>query len=123
MAIKSEQRLSSIENKIKELKATYTIYGGMIKSYQSVSPIYETEGRAEVVIRFTPDFMQSEIILSSIYYELIYGITGERVNFTNYVYIEPQDSENYVNIRIPVFVGTVRISVVGTSPGTFTRVA
>lgn len=122
MAISSEKRIKQLENSIKELKSTYTISGGLIKSYESISPTYSVDSRNEVTIKFTPRFPQKDIFISSIYYELVYDITGERVNFSSYVYIEPQDDKDYILLKVPTLSGTLKISVVGTSPGTFTRI-
>ena len=41
MAIKSEQKIAKLENEIRALKATYSVYGGAMLSYMSTSPIYD----------------------------------------------------------------------------------
>ena len=122
MAINTEKRIKQLEDDIRELKATYTVSGGLIKSYESVSPAYSIDRTSEVIIKFTPSFPQEDIFISSVYYELIYSETGERVNFSNYAYIEPQDDKDYLIFRVPALNGTLTVNVVGTSPGTFTRI-
>lgn len=66
MAVNAEKRIKQLEDAIRELKATYTISGGLIKSYQSISPIYPVDGISEISIKFTPDFPQKDILISSI---------------------------------------------------------
>lgn len=122
MAISTEKRIKQLEDSIRELKTTYTVSGGLIKSYQSISPTYSVDSRNEVTLKFTPNFPQEDIFIASIYYELIYDVTGERVNFSSYVYIEPQDGNDYILLKVPTLSGTLKVSVVGTAPGTFTRI-
>lgn len=122
MAINIESRIKRIENEIKNLKATYTISGGLIKSYESASPTYEVSGVSEIILKFTPQFPQKDIVLAGILYEFYYDVTDRNNNFSSYAYIEPQDDKDYLILKVPALSGTVRVTVIGTSPGTFTRI-
>ena len=122
MAIRTEQRLKQIDNELQALKATYMVSGGTMKLYESVSPIYTNDDTPEMRVRFIPTYATAEsTIISSIFYRFT-DSNGTAYDFSEYAYIEPQDSNNYLTLRFPALDGTIRLSVVATSPGTFTRI-
>lgn len=127
MAVNTEKKLQRIEDDILSLKATYTISGGAMKLYESVSPnfIYDSselihQGR----IRFTVDYTSGEsLIIASITYKFVNERDGQVYDLSQYTYLEPQTDPNYVDIRLIVFPGTVQVTIVTTVPGTFTRIS
>ncbi len=124
MGISTEKRLFALEEEIKALKSTYTISGGMMKLYESISPIFTiTSGDItyKTIIRFTPNYSHvNNMIIPSIYYEFI-DDNGKIYNFSNYVRIEPP-TNNYLSITMPALMGTIQIKLISNIPGTFTRI-
>lgn len=124
MGITTEKRLFRLEEELKALKATYTISGGRIKLYESVSPVFTISQdylTSETVIRFTPNYSSVDhMIIPSIYYEFV-DENGASYNFSNYVRIEPQNN-NFVLLHMPTFGGTVQLKIISNIPGTFTLI-
>lgn len=122
MAIKTEKRLSNLENELKSLKATYTISGGAIKLYESVSPVFTSSSQlVRARIRFTPDYSSAQnMIVPSIYYEFK-NENNQRYNFSNYARILPTTGD-YLTIEMPALGGTFQLKIVSNIPGTFTRI-
>ena len=123
MAISTEKKIKQLEDELLSLKATYSIYGGNMKLYTSYSDVYDLGSQVVILrLKFTPDFAPSgTIIIGSIHYVNSTG-EGDSYNLSNYAYSEIQDGSGSVVIRMPVVGGTAQISLVSTSPGTFTRI-
>lgn len=122
MAISTEKKIKQLEDELLSLKATYSIYGGNMKLYTSYSDVYSVGSQIVYLrLKFTPDFAPSgNIIIGSIHY-INTSSGGEPYNLSSYAYSEIQDGSGSVVIRMPVVGGTAQISLVSTSPGTFTR--
>lgn len=124
MGISTEKRLFDLEEEIKALKATYTISGGMMKLYESISPIFNITSddiTYRMTIRFTPDYSNvNNMIISSVFYEFKDN-NNKAYSFTNYVRIIPP-TDNYLLLTMPALIGTVQIKIVSNIPGTFTRI-
>ena len=123
MGIATEKRLKRIEDMLQELKATYMISGGSMKLYESVSPVFTNSQSFRVRIKFTPNYNVTEdIIVSSIFYEFV-NSSNISYNFSQYAFIEPQDNNNYIVFNVPALSGTIRLRIISTVPGTFTRIS
>ena len=124
MAINTEKEIKQLENELLALKATYSIYGGNMKLYTTYSDIYDVGSQViNLRLKFTPDFVMSgNTLIGSIHY-INTNSSGEPYNLSNYAYPEIQDGSGSVIIRMPVVGGTAQVSLVSTSPGTFTRIA
>ena len=120
MGIKTEKTLQQLENEVKALKATYNVSGGLINSYLSVSPTYDGENFVGLAkVQFTPDFKpKGNLLVSSIRCDLTNN------NFlSSYAIVAIQDGSGDIIIQIPVVGENFSISLVTTSPGSFTRIA
>lgn len=123
MGIATEKRLKRIEDMLQELKATYMISGGSMKLYESVSPVFTNSQSFRVRIKFTPNYNVTEdIIVSSIFYEFV-NSSNISYNFSQYAFIEPQDNNSYIVFNVPALSGTLRLKIISTVPGTFTRIS
>lgn len=118
MAIDTSQRIKNLENEIRALKATYSVYGGAMKLYLSTSPVYQAGGMFfNGKVKFTPSFPTSgNIFVASVRYD----ISGDSF-FSHYAITNIQDGSGSVVIEVPVVGGTFSVSLVATTPGTFTR--
>lgn len=118
MAIKTEQKIARLEDEIKSLKSTYSVYGGAMQSYLSVSPTYDAgESVINAKVKFTPDIKPSGNLLVS---SIRCGVDND--NFlSSYAVVAVQDGSGSVIIQAPIPGGTFSFSLVTTSPGTFTR--
>lgn len=120
MAVMAEQKVMDIEDSLKALKATYSISGGLMKLYESVSDVYSSSSD-ELRIQFTPTYTNPEgVIVASFYYEFR-DENNVAYNFSQYVYIEPETGNGNIVFRMPMLGGTAQLKVISTSPGTFTR--
>lgn len=120
MAVTTEKKLSLLENKIKALKSTYSVYGGAMNLYLSVSPTYDSEGQIiNAKIKFTPDYKPpGNLLISSIRCDL-----HNDNDLSSYAVPAVQDGSGSVIIQIPVAGDLFSVSLVSTSPGTFTRIS
>lgn len=123
MAVATEQKLMDLENDLKFLKATYTISGGLMKLFESVSEVYSENDVTEARVRFTPDYGSEDgVIISSVYYDYK-DENNVHYNFSQYAYIEPETGDGNIYFRMPTLGGTFQIKIVSTAPGTFTRLS
>lgn len=118
MTINLEKKITQLEDEIKALKATYSVYGGAMQAYLSVSPTYDagtliTNAR----VKFTPDIRpRGNLLVSSIRCD----VAGD--NFlSSYAVVDVQDGSGSIIIQAPIPGGQFSFSLVTTSPGTFTR--
>lgn len=120
MGVNTEIKLQRLEDEVKALKATYSVYGGAMLSYLTASPIYDTAGSVLMAkVKFTPDIKPNgPLLVSSIRCDIV----GD--NFlSSYAIVGVQDGSGSVIIQVPIAGGTFSISITTTSPGTFTRLA
>ena len=123
MAVTIEKRLFMLEEELKALKATSTISGGMMKLYESISPVFniDPDDISPTIVCFTPNYSSVDnMIISSTYYEFR-DENNEAYDFTKYVKIIPP-TNNYLLLSMPVLVGTIRLKIISNIPGTFTRI-
>lgn len=120
MGVMAEQKIMNLEDDLKSLKATYSISGGLMKLYESISGVYSSSSD-ELRIQFTPNYSNPDgVIVASIYYEFK-DENNVVYNFSQYVYIEPETGDGNIVFRMPMLGGTAQLKVISTSPGTFTR--
>lgn len=127
MGLNTETRIQKLENEVKALKATYMLSGGLMRVYESISPVYSFSIITDppIIIKFTSDFVTSQPILVAsvvVVEELSNGITG---NYSAYTVTQIQSGDGNIIIQPAFTIGTisVQIKLVATSPGTFTRIA
>ena len=125
--INLEKRLKNLEDELKALKATYSVYGGAMKIYGSTSQSFSWTFTIPVVIpivRFTSDWERDKnILIASVNVEM-------RDSGGNLIYSPPEltlDIQNHsgsVDIHfLPVTnMRSFNITLYSTSPGTFTRI-
>lgn len=118
MAVKAEQKIAKLENEIQALKATYSVYGGAMLLYMSVSPIYDAGDRLiNVKVKFTPDIKpRGNLLVASIRCD----VNNDNF-FSSYAVPAVQDGSGSIIIQAPIPGGTFSFSLVTTSTGTFTR--
>lgn len=124
MAIRTEQKLMQLEQEIKNLKATYKIYGGLVKSYLITGSWLVTNESSDFRIKFSPKYSTNQkTIISSIRYWFLHSGVSEVLG---YYYIEAQDGSGNVVINFgDVFIAegyTVQVEVVTMVDGTLTRI-
>lgn len=122
MAMKLEQRLSKLEDEVKALKATYNIYGGLVRCYlNSYSVDIPDDAPTSIRVRFTPiTSADGKVLIFGYYYNVLnHGV----VESLDDGYIDVQSSNGEVTINIAFVSGmTVNISLLTPAPGTFTRI-
>ena len=117
MGIKSEKKLKQLEDELKALKATYSIYGGSMELYYSSFHIDNYSGSFKAKVRFTPDY-PGNLFVSSIFYEMT-GSLGTW-NFSQYAFIDSDNDSNGLTFVFPALEENITLSIVATSPGSFT---
>lgn len=118
MAINSEQKITKLDNEIKALKSTYSVYGGAMKIYYSTSPVYDSGGEiTNARVKFTPDYKpKGNLLVASIRCDF----AGNNY-LSQYAVPAVQDGSGSIIIQFPVAGTTFSVSLATTSPGTFTR--
>ena len=120
--MKLEQRLSKLEDEVKALKATYNIYGGLVRCYlNSYSVDIPDDAPTSIRVRFTPiTSADGKVLIFGYYYNVLnHGV----VESLDDGYIDVQSSNGEVTINIAFVSGmTVNISLLTPAPGTFTRI-
>ena len=118
MAIDTEKKIRQLEDEIKALKATYSVYGGAMQVYLSNSPVYDIGGHIiQTRVKFTPDHKpKGKLLVSSV------RCTVDDNNYlSSYGVLDVQDGSGSVVIQLPVIGGKFSVGIVTTSTGTFTR--
>lgn len=127
MAIKIEKRLKTLEDELKALKATYSIYGGAMITYVSVSPSYNwtlTNPPILPKVRFTSNWESNKnILISSISVEMR-DENNAIIHSPPQLTCEIQDNTGSVVINIlpNLQMKKFKVKLFSTSPGTFTRI-
>lgn len=123
MAVTLEQRLMKIEQEIKSLKAIYSVYGGLMKTYFTEKTIDVTNGSYNLKVKFTPSFSTNKkTIISSVFYKVTVN-GNEFVLDNNYISVQDGSGEVIFNFG-PALPGTsLFIQIASMVPGTFTRIA
>lgn len=123
MGIACEQRLTKLDQEIKALKAAYSIYGGLMKTYMSSGKWSLAEATLNFAVKFTPNFQTGEnVIISSIYLKVLNNGT-EEVWDDNFISIQDSSDGVTMNLGIVFADYEVQVSVATTVPGTFTRIS
>lgn len=127
MAINIEKRIQILEDELKALKATYSIYGGAMKTYQSVSQSFSWTLSWPVVIpvvRFTSDWERNKnILVASVNVEMR-DENGNIIFSPPELALDIQNKTGSIDIHIlpNIDMKTFRVTLYSTSPGTFTRI-
>ena len=118
MAIDTEKRIRQLEDEIKALKATYSVYGGAMQVYLSNSPVYDAgDDVINARIKFTPDHRpKGKLLVSS-----IRCTVNDNNYLSSYGVLDVQDGSGSVIIQLPVPGGKFSVGIVTTSTGTFTQ--
>lgn len=122
MGVNIEKRITKLEQEIKALKATYSIYGGLMKTYITSGYWESPSATWNFCIRFIPDYpTDKNIIISSMRLEAT--IDGQQISY-NDNYISIQNGEGYVDLNFGIIVDeSIFIQIAATVPGTFTRIS
>ena len=128
MNFNNEKWLQKIENELKALKATYTIYSGAMKTYISHSDTYtitDVFAESPLLLKFTPSFTSNKYItVASFIIEETTDKSSDPINLSEYVITQEQTGDGTVTFEVPLLVSveTVRVSIASAVPGTFTRI-
>lgn len=124
MGLNTEKRLAKLENEIKALKATYTVYGGLMKLYESVSPEFPVNPWVGVIVKFQSSYTTDSMILVSSINIIVTSSGGVKTNLSPYAYTDIQNGDGSITINTAILIGTntIQITVISTSPGTFTQI-
>ncbi len=122
MAIKTEQRISHLENEIKAMKACYNTAGSLVKMY--VTEMAEItvggSGFTDMTIRFMPTYGQGQRNLIN-----LVPIVDSNTYYIAPYTVNPQDGSGAVDITIYSLSPSQKVKVIasGSSPGTFSRIS
>lgn len=124
MAIELEKRLFELENEIKALKATYTIYGGLVKSYlNTFSWTNDSNISVDLKIKFHPNYHLGvgNTLVFGFYYSAVWYSVEESLD-DGYISIQDGSGDIIINLS-HMFEGlTVNLTLLTSVPGTFTRI-
>lgn len=123
MGLTCEQKLAKLEQETKALKATYSIYGGRMKTYMSSGKWSLTDWTLNFAVKFKPDFETGENILISSLHFKVYSNGREEVWNDNFVSIQNGSGEVILNTGPVPQDCEIEIFVASTVPGTFTRIS
>lgn len=128
MAIDLEKRIQILENELKALKATYSVYGGAMKTYTSVSQSFSWTITYPIailpVVRFTSDWERNKNILVASVYVKMWDENGNLLRSPGELSLDIQNKNGSVDIHfLPnPDMKTFKVFLYSTSPGTFTRI-
>lgn len=127
MAIDLEKRIQILEDELKALKATYSVYGGAMKTYMSVSQSFSWSLVYPVVlpvVRFTSDWERNKNILVASVYVKMWDENGNLLRSPGELSLDIQNKNGSVDIHfLPnTLMKTFKVTLYSTSPGTFTRI-
>lgn len=124
MAIELEKRLFELENEIKALKATYTVYGGSVKSYlNTFSWTNDGNSVVDLKVKFRPDYHigSNNTLVFGFYYSSIRNGIVEPLN-DGFISIQDGSGDIIINIAFLIDELTVNLTLLTSVPGTFTRI-
>ena len=123
--INTQKDLVNIENKIKAIKAAYTISGGMVNFTMQTSQTFTITNSPSATIRFTPSYGLGKVNLIDLRPQIKIGSYESFVPYRNV----PQDGSGVVDVTIdfelysPGITYSVTVIATGSAPGTFSRIA
>lgn len=126
MAVNIEIRIQKLEDELKALKATYALSGGLMKVYESISPVYSFTPNPGYppIIKFSSNFITNQpLLIASIAVEE--GVTGggtRDMSAYTTTHIQTGDGSIYIWPAYMLVTTSIQIKLITTSPGTFTRI-
>lgn len=127
MAVNLEKRIQILDDQLKALKATYSVYGGAMKIYGSSSQVFDWTLTIPVnipVVRFTSSWETNKnILVASIHVEM-WNSGGSLIYSPPEMSLDIQNKTGSVDIHLlpNVDMTKFRVTLYSTSPGTFTRI-
>lgn len=127
MAVNLEKRIQILEDQLKALKATYSVYGGAMKIYGSTSQSFSWSWSIPEVIpvvRFTSNWETNKnILVASVYVEMK-DENGNILYSPPELSLDIQNKTGSVEIHIlpNINMKSFKVTLYSTSPGTFTRI-
>jgi len=126
MAVNTEKKLKKLEDEIKALKASYSVYGGLVMTYTTQSQYYEIIPLQEptAAFKFQSSASNDEnILVTSVCVEQV-SSTGRMATWNQYSLIDIQHNDGSVIIRptYGVAATSIRVTVTTTAPGTITKI-
>jgi hypothetical protein len=123
MAINTEQRIKALEDELKALKATYTVYGGLVKSYITTFSWTNNSGEIRPLkVRFRPDYGNGKTMIFGFYYS---GVRNGVVEPLDDGFLSIQDGSGDVFINMGrIYDGTtVNLTLLTPMTGKLTRIS
>ncbi len=127
MAVNLEKRIQILEDQLKALKATYSVYGGAMKIYGSTSQSFSWSWSIPEVIpvvRFTSNWETNKnILVASVYVEMK-DENGNLIYSPPELSLDIQNKTGSVDIHIlpNTNMKSFKVTLYSTSLGTFTRI-
>ena len=127
MAVNLEKRIRILEDQLKALKATYSVYGGAMKIYGSTSQSFSWSYSLPInipVVRFTSNWETNKnILVASVNIEMRDG-NGNLIYSPPELTLDIQNKTGSVDIHIlpNINMTSFKVTLYSTSPGTFTRI-
>lgn len=127
MAVNLEKRMRILEDQLKALKATYSVYGGAMKIYGSTSQSFSWSYSLPInipVVRFTSNWETNKnILVASVNVEM-WNSGGSLIYSPPEMSLDIQNKTGSVDIHLlpNVDMTKFRVTLYSTSPGTFTRI-
>lgn len=122
MAVKLEQKLAALEDEVIALKSTYTIYGGLVKSYMNTYSWTNNTEISSLKVRFRPDYLRGEgkTLVFGFYYSATKNNIVEPLD-DGFISIQDDSGDVILNIAFLFSGYTVNLALFTSVPGTFTR--
>ena len=124
MVMRSEQRLMKLEQELQDIKATYSVYAGMMQTYLTSNQWHISSLTTNLKIKFTPNYNvgANKTIISSVYYQVVEE--GQEIDFDDF-YISIQDGSGDVLLNFGTIFDNsdVYVQITAPAPGTFTRIS
>lgn len=121
MAITTEKRLAKLEQDVQDLKATYAVYGGLMRTYATQGEWSITTLTTNLRIKFTPNYLiANKTIISSVYYKVVEE--GQELSFDDF-YLSIQDGTGSVVMNFGTIFenSVVYVRITSSVPGSLTR--
>lgn len=121
MAITTEKRLAKLEQEVQDLKATYAVYGGLMRTYATQGEWSIDDLTTNLRIKFTPNYLiANKTIISSVYYKVVEE--GQELSFDDF-YLSIQDGTGSVVMNFGTIFenSVVYVRITSSVPGGLTR--
>lgn len=124
MAVRTSQRISNLENEIKALKATYSVYGGLMQTYITSGTWKIPDGTLDCIVRFRPNYHRGKkVLISSVFLKYIQENGYEYAIGDSYIASQDGSGDVYIHLGVVFGNDSVFVQLAAPVPGTLTLVS